>query len=337
MEIIEQLTFNALARRRAITLPGFGTLSVNEGEASIDPRTNELVPPRHTLAFAMTFEAETVVDQMIDGASLPPSDADSIYKRWLAALKKGEAGGGWSIDGVCRIEPAGESYRVTAAPALDRILNPFDVQRIPLVVQKAAPAPRKEKKKSEKTVKQQASAPKARPEKQPRAGRQKWGWIILIVASVILLGIGCWMYFSPENLIHLFRPFPKQEAVIVPAVPEAPVVPVPAARDTLAADSAAVVDVALQSRTQSPAADIPADVTRYHVVIGVFSTEENSRRFMEESGFASAGCRVIPTSKGLFMASVGTYLSEEEAETQLRKVAGAHPGAWVFKQPPSRN
>jgi hypothetical protein len=326
VDIIEQLIFNALARRQAIALPGFGTLSVTVGETLIDTRTNELVPPRHVLAFTTTPGAETVVGQMIAGAGLTPVDADSIYKHWLVALKKGETGGDWAIEGVCRIEPEGASYRVTAAPALDRMLNPFDVQRIPLVVQKkGVPAWKKEK-----IVGKESSSASSTGKAKWKPAR-RWAWIVLCILGAAALGAGCWVYFTETDLVRLlFSPTSATESVIqLPVVPLKTETPPASVHDLSAVDSTAVLSQA-QPQTQ-PA--VTGDGTLYHLVVGVFSTEENSRRYMQESGFAATLCRVIPTSKGLYMASVGTYASEEEADAQRTKISTTHPEAWVFKQP----
>lgn len=337
MEVFAQAIFNTLARRQRVILPGVGTLYTQQTAAEVD-RAGTVSAPRTTLRFTVREEAgETLPESLAVRSGLPLKDIRQQYNRWVAGLRKQAGDGNLRIEGVVALtrQPDGE-YRAEPSEALARRLNPMEQQKIQLpVVPPVKAAKTSPEKKSAPEKKKATTAPSpARPAK-----RRKTGWIAL-PAALLLLGGGGYYAYTQGWLDGIF-PSPKPSPA--PHEPVRPTVETPAVLpDTLPADSVQTAPEPIAPEVitpeptllSTPAGTLPDGHTGpvYHVIAGVFSTQDNAERCIRQNGFDPARATIIPTANGKFMVSTARFADKASADAEMARLQKTVPQAWVSKR-----
>lgn len=298
---ITQLLFNALAQRQTVVLLGIGSLRFRRVAAKLEGST--LTPPRNMFRFSSREEGRSLLDMLVDEAGCPREEGEEAYRRWLHRIKQGHS---VVIEGVGRIE---DDF-FTPSEELERLLNP--TSDAPVVL---------------------------------RRHRSLRGlWIGLAAVALVAVAGGAWWYDNMHS-----APAPTRVAQTT----EKPAAEVVETADSVATES--VVEgaaepveevVSVAESAQSPAPEnkpAPAPATTEigemtsgmnYVVVGVFSTEANARKFIEQMvrRAPEMACRAYKFQGSKFMVSGFESADGAEASAFIRDHRAQFPDLWVYKR-----
>lgn len=140
MKAIDKIIFNELASRRAVVLPGVGTLSVTRRAAQAAGK--EIKAPVNRVVFSRkeVADAPSVV-ALMEAMGVGREAAEGAYKEWLQGVRKGDD---LTIDGVGNVK----QDLFTPSTELEQMLNPArtpvqnrDSVPLPAAASTARPAP----------------------------------------------------------------------------------------------------------------------------------------------------------------------------------------------------
>lgn len=296
---ITQLLFNALAQRQTVVLLGIGSLRFRRVAAKLEGST--LTPPRNMFRFSSREEGRSLLDMLVDEAGCTREEGEEAYRRWLHRIKQGHS---VVIEGVGRIE---DDF-FTPSKVLERLLNP--TSDAPVVL---------------------------------RRHRSLRGlWIGLAAVALVAVAGGAWWYVNMHS-----APAPTRVAQTT----EKPAAEVVETADSVATES--VVEgatepveevVSVAESVQSPAPENkPAPATTEigemtsgmsYVVVGVFSTEDNARKFIEQMARRAPemACRAYKFQGSKFMVSGFESADGAEASAFIRDHRAQFPDLWVYKR-----
>ena len=87
-----------------------------------------------------------------------------------------------------------------------------------------------------------------------------------------------------------------------------------------------------ESTAVAVAAPQPLTNGNYHIVAGCFMVQENAQRYVEQLGASNVSASIVGQNKaGLYVVSVGSYSSKEEALINLASARSISPEAWLFE------
>ncbi|MBP3682436.1 MAG: hypothetical protein J6I87_04080 [Rikenellaceae bacterium] len=293
---ITQLLFNALAQRQTVVLLGIGSLRFRRVAAKLEGST--LTPPRNMFRFSSREEGRSLLDMMVDEAGCTREEGEEAYRRWLHRIKQGHS---VVIEGVGRIE---DDF-FTPSEELERLLNP--TSDAPVVL---------------------------------RRHRSLRGlWIGLAAVALVAVAGGAWWYVNMHS-----APVPT----LVAQKTEKPVAEVVETADSVAEGAAEPVEefVPVAESAQSPAPEnkpAPAPATTEigemtsgmsYVVVGVFSTEANARKFIEQMARRAPemACRAYKFQGSKFMVSGFESADGAEASAFIRDHRAQFPDLWAYKR-----
>lgn len=296
---ITQLLFNALAQRQTVVLLGIGSLRFRRVAAKLEGST--LTPPRNMFRFSSREEGRSLLDMLVDEAGCTREEGEEAYRRWLHRIKQGHS---VVIEGVGRIE---DDF-FSPSEVLERLLNP--TSDAPVVL---------------------------------RRHRSLRGlWIGLAAVALVAVAGGAWWYVNMHS-----APAPTRVAQTT----EKPAAEVVETADSVATES--VVEgaaepveevVSVAESVQSPAPENrPAPATTEigeitsgmsYVVVGVFSTEDNARKFIEQMARRAPemACRAYKFQGSKFMVSGFESADGAEASAFIRDHRAHFPDLWVYKR-----
>lgn len=296
---ITQLLFNALAQRQTVVLLGIGSLRFRRVAAKLEGST--LTPPRNMFRFSSREEGRSLLDMLVDEAGCTREEGEEAYRRWLHRIKQGHS---VVIEGVGRIE---DDF-FTPSEELERLLNP--TSDAPVVL---------------------------------RRHRSLRGlWIGLAAVALAAVAGGAWWYVDMHS-----APAPTRAAQTT----EKPAAEVVETADSVATES--VVEgaaepveevVSVAGSAQSPAPENkPAPATTEigemtsgmsYVVVGVFSTEDNARKFIEQMARRAPemACRAYKFQGSKFMVSGFESADGAEVSAFIRDHRAQFPDLWVYKR-----
>lgn len=296
---ITQLLFNALAQRQTVVLLGIGSLRFRRVAAKLEGST--LTPPRNMFRFSSREEGRSLLDMLVDEAGCTREEGEEAYRRWLHRIKQGHS---VVIEGVGRIE---DDF-FTPSEVLERLLNP--TSGAPVVL---------------------------------RRHRSLRGlWIGLAAVALVAVAGGAWWYVNMQS-----APAPTRVAHTT----EKPAAEVVETADSVATES--VVEgaaepveevVSVAESAQSPAPENkPAPATTEigemtsgmsYVVVGVFSTEDNARKFIEQMARRAPemACRAYKFQGSKFMVSGFESADGAEVSAFIRDHRAQFPDLWVYKR-----
>ena len=297
---ITQLLFNALAQRQTVVLPGIGSLRFKRIVAKLEGST--LTPPRNMFRYSSREEGRSLLDMLISAAGCTREEGEEAYRRWLRRIKQGHS---IVIEGIGRIE---EDF-FKPSDELEQLLNP--VASAPLTIKR----------------------------------RRSWRGVWITLAAVAVIGVAgaAWWYVQMQPT--------STPAVVAQKVekPKTEVVEVAEKVDSVVAEQVAtevVPEVATEVapvQKESAPASAPAPVSTEvgemtsgmsYVVMGVFSTEENARKYVTQLAKRAPeiGCRIYRFQGAKFMVSGFESADGAAATTFIREHRTQFPDLWAYKR-----
>ena len=299
---ITQLLFNALAQRQTVVLPGIGSLRFKRIAAKLEGST--LTPPRNMFRYSSREEGRSLLDMLISAAGCTREEGEEAYRRWLRRIKQGHS---IVIEGVGRIE---EDF-FKPSDELEQLLNP--VASAPLTIKR----------------------------------RRSWRGVWITLAAVAVIGIAgaAWWYVQMQPT--------STPAVVAQKVekPKTEVVEVAEKIDSVVAEQVApevvpevateVAPVQKESAPASAPASAPVSIEvgemtsgMSYVVMGVFSTEENARKYVTQLAKRAPeiGCRIYRFQGAKFMVSGFESADGAAATTFIREHRTQFPDLWAYKR-----
>lgn len=298
---ITQLLFNALAQRQTVVLLGIGSLRFRRVAAKLEGST--LTPPHNMFRFSSREEGRSLLDMLVDEAGCTREEGEEAYRRWLHRIKQGHS---VVIEGVGRIE---DDF-FTPSEELERLLNP--TSDAPVVL---------------------------------RRHRSLRGlWIGLAAVALVAVASGAWWYVNMHSAPAPTRVAQTTEKPAAEVVETADSVATEIVVEGAAEPVEEVVSVA--ESAQSPAPEnrpVPAPATTEigemtsgmsYVVVGVFSTEDNARKFIEQMARRAPemACRAYKFQGSKFMVSGFESADGAEASAFIRDHCAQFPDLWVYKR-----
>lgn len=307
MKAIDKIIFNELASRRAVALPGLGTLGVIRRTAQVEGK--EVKAPVNEVVFSKK-EAEDApsVIALMESMGLNGDAARAAYKEWLDVVCEG---GSIVISGVGKVE--GDAF--TPSAELSQMLNPVRTKQPDRPVPAAAAVP--------------ISAPAAQtppPPAENKKSRNCLTNILLIIAIILLLAVACFCvarkgctfckdgrelrdadagYNTAPGRVKIEQAVPVLPQEVTPAQPQ----------------------------TQTQPAQITSD--KYHVIAGSFVYESNAdqliARYRRE--FPDLKVEKLMTTAWVMVSVWQGATAEEGAESnsKLQDRLGNH-GMWVYRE-----
>lgn len=295
---ITQLLFNALAQRQTVVLPGIGSLRFKRIAAKLEGST--LTPPRNMFRYSSREEGRSLLDMLISAAGCTREEGEEAYRRWLRRIKQGHS---IVIEGVGRIE---EDF-FKPSNELEQLLNP--VASAPLTIKR----------------------------------RRSWRGVWITLAAVAVIGIAgaAWWYVQMQPT--------STPAVVAQNVekPKTEMVEVAEKADSVVAEQVApevateVAPVQKESAPASAPASTPVSTEigemtsgMSYVVMGVFSTEENARKYVTQLAKRAPeiGCRIYRFQGAKFMVSGFESADGAAATTFIREHRTQFPDLWAYKR-----
>ena len=253
-----------------------------------------LTPPRNMFRFSSREEGRSLLDMVIAEAGCTREEGEEAYRRWLHRVKQGHS---VVIEGVGRVE---EDF-FKPSEELERLLNP--VTNAPITLR--------------------------------RRRSLRGVWIgLAAVALVAVAGAAWWLVQS------------KPESTSAPeAVAQKVEQPTPETTDSVAVEEVvAPVEEAATTIAEAPA---PAPISApdpeaigemtsgvSYVVLGVFSTEENARKYIKQMANRAPdiACQAYKFQGSKFMVSGFESADGAEATAFIREHRSKLPDLWVYKR-----
>ena len=295
---ITQLLFNALAQRQTVVLPGIGSLRFKRIAAKLEGST--LTSPRNMFRYSSREEGRSLLDMLISAAGCTREEGEEAYRRWLRRIKQGHS---IVIEGVGRIE---EDF-FKPSDELEQLLNP--VASAPITIKR----------------------------------RRSWRGVWITMAAVAVIGVAgaAWWYVQ-------MRPT-STPAVVAQKVekPKTEVVKIAEKADSVVAEQVAtevVPEVATVQKESTPAsapasASVSTEIGEMtsgmsYVVMGVFSTEENARKYVTQLAKRAPEiiCRIYRFQGAKFMVSGFESADGAAATTFIREHRTQFPDLWAYKR-----
>ena len=259
MKAIDKIIFNELASRKAVVLPGVGTLGVVRRTAQMDGR--EVKAPVNQVVYSRkeAQDAPSVI-ALMEAMGVDGESAKVAYGEWLNGVKDGE---GIRIEGVGAVR---QDF-FTPSVELEQMLNPVRSQ----------PAARKE---TTSVLPSGAPVVPAVPSPGPPADEPKRGGntltvILLIIAILLLLALGC-ICLSKKGCTCGKSGEPKDaNALYDKSVASRPLHVVIDGEPVVAPPSGRVEPEQPQAPAQAPKTVAPAQ-KKYHLIAGSFVYESNA-------------------------------------------------------------
>ncbi len=299
---VNKIIYNMLVSGRGVYLPEVGSLYI-ERQAARKISADKLLSPRNVVAFQSGEQAPSLVAEIVAVAGCSSEQAADIYQRWSAKTREGS---NIKIGGVGVLNQKSFVMESDFASAI----NPKGVKTIVI-----------------------------------RRRSNTWLYALCTVCVLVALGFLGYMMFGGEQKIDAMRIEPiarvtEQPAAEQPASEGA--VAQTAEGETNAAASSintSTGNAATSTNTSTQSAQ-PADTAtttsadyEYYVVMGIFSTEENAQRAIEqaESRIKDLNCRVLPF-KDKFMVTLFGSDKIGDCNSFANSYRDIYADLWVYRK-----
>lgn len=296
---ITQLLFNALAQHRTVVLLGIGSLRFRRVAAKLEGST--LTPPRNMFRYSSREEGRSLLDILIAEAGCTREEGEDAYRRWLRRVKQDHS---VVIEGVGRIED--DFFK--PSEELERVLNP--VAATPIVL---------------------------------RRHRSLRGlWIGLAVVAVMGVAGAAWWYLTMRQPVSTTEVVTQKVEIPITETPE------PKSDSTVADEVEAVEEVSVEQIVPASASKevasavstpVPTEVGEMssgvsYVVMGVFSSEDNARKYISQLSKRAPAieCRIYRFQGAKFMVSGFESSDGAEATAFIRDHRAQFPDLWTYKR-----
>lgn len=304
-EEIGRIVRHRLAAEETVLLPGIGSLGIRRMPARRLSATR-IAPPCRSVEFSSAEQGVSLVDTIARAASCTPEQAQDAYRRWLDKSRDSQSGR-LTIVGVGTLFQ--KSFRPD--PAFDRLLNP-----------------------------------QGREVRTLRRTTPWWLWSLSTLGIVFLAAAGIfwldpvtrwpeWFSSTPATVeMPLLTPAEKTDTTTVTTPqPTAPAV------DSTATAPTPAETVPAATAEERPAAEeiVRTRSGESYVVLGIFSSERNARRAIEQAvaqteSLTEADCRIFLYGDK-YLVSLGEAESREEAQAEAaRRRKSGLPEVWVYSK-----
>ena len=310
VEEVNKIIYNMLIGGKVVLLPEVGTLYI-ERQGARRISKDRLLSPRNAVNFSSQSEGgSSIVDEIVTIAGCGEEQARDIYDRWLAKTREGKR---ITIGGVGVLNDKSFSPE----PGFNAAINPGGVKT--LVV---------------------------------RRRNNTWLYAVSGVCAAVALCVGIYMLagdslFGGVSVVggsdaepvaatvagdstQLAQPVAGDSLSAATAV--TPAAEGAAAQQTVGSTPAAPATTATPSAAGEQAAAAASADYRFWVVAGVFSTEQNASRALEQAAkhIKDMDGRIVPF-KGKFIAAV--YGSDKRADCNAfaKSYSDIYPDLWIYE------
>lgn len=294
---VNKIIYNMLVSGRGVYLPEVGSLYI-ERQAARKISADKLLSPRNVVAFQSGEQAPSLVAEIVAVAGCSSEQAADIYQRWSAKTREGS---NIKIGGVGVLNHKSFVMESDFASAI----NPKGVKTIVI-----------------------------------RRRSNTWLYALCTVCVLVALGFLGYIMFGGEQKIDAMRIEPIAKVAEQPAS-EVAVAQTAEGETNAAADSinsssgSATTSTNTSTQPAQPAETVvngTADY-EYYVVMGIFSTEENAQRAIEqaESRIKDLNCRVLPF-KDKFMVTLFGSDKIGDCNSFANSYRDIYADLWVYRK-----
>jgi hypothetical protein len=301
VEEVNKIIYNMLISGRGVFLPEVGTLFI-ERQGARKISDDKLVSPRNVVNFTSQEQAPSLVSEIVRVAGCSEEQAADIYQRWLMRTRQDAT---ITIGGVGVLNHKSFSIESAFAAAI----NPRGVKT--LVVRRKS---------------------------------NTWLYVLSAVCVAIALGIFSFILWGDKlsNKTQTVAVADKVESAEQVQLSESVV----ESADTTNISNEATVQTAAQegggveeqsvTKTDDNIASNVAhhDYFAYYVVMGVFSTEQNAERAVEQARakLSNPVCAILPFKGDKFMVTVFGSDSQAECSEYAKANRDVISDLWVYNK-----
>lgn len=311
VEEVNKIIYNMLIGGKVVLLPGVGTLYI-ERQGARRISKDRLLSPRNAVNFSsQSDEGSSIVDEIVAIAGCGEEQARDIYDRWLSKTREGKC---LTIGGVGVLNDKSFSPE----PGFNAAINPGGVKT--LVV---------------------------------RQRNNTWLYAVSGVCAAVALCVGIYMLagdslFGGVSVVdgsdagpvaatvagdstQLAQPVTGDSLSAAAAV-------TPAAEGAAAQQTAVTAQSAPAATTATPSTPTAEETAaasadyRFWVVAGVFSTEQNASRALEQAAkhIKDMDGRIVPF-KGKFIAAVYGSDKRTDCNAFAKSYSDIYPDLWIYE------
>ena len=297
---VNKIIYNMLVSGRGVYLPEVGSLYI-ERQAARKISADKLLSPRNVVAFQSGEQAPSLVAEIVAVAGCSSEQAADIYQRWSAKTREGS---NIKIGGVGVLNHKSFVMESDFASAI----NPKGVKTIVI-----------------------------------RRRSNTWLYALCAVCVLVALGFLGYIMFGGEQKTAVKRAESMAQTEAQPAVEQSAAEPAVAegqvntTDNTTAAVTTTATTTSSDTSTQAAqTADTAATTSvdyEYYVVMGIFSTEENAQRAIEqaESRIKDLNCKVLPF-KDKFMVTLFGSDKIGDCNSFANSYRDIYADLWVYRK-----
>ena len=308
IEEVNKIIYNMLISGRGVFLPDVGTLFI-ERRGARKISADRLLSPRNAVSFSSREQAPSLVTEIATIAGCGEEQARDIYGRWLDKTREGST---LKIGGVGVLNDKSFS----AEAGFNTAINPDGVKT--LVIRRRSNA---------------------------------WLYAVCAVCVLVAVGVGVYMQWGTSLLsgMSVVKSNAPTDRIADAALPSAATMQ----GDSLINDAGTDADAqnaqiaqnaeSVAPQTAPPAVEAeaeptPAPVTSvsegkyaYYVVMGVFSTEQNANRALEQvkRRIEDLNGAILPF-KGKFITAIFGSDKREDCASFARSYRDIYPDLWIY-------
>lgn len=292
IEEVNKIIYNMLISGRGVFLPDVGTLFI-ERRGARKIAADRLLGPRNAVSFSSHEQGPSLVAEIVTIAGCSEEQARDIYGRWLGKTREGAT---LKIGGVGVL--VDKSF--TAEASFNTAINPDGVKT--LVIRRRSNA---------------------------------WLYAICAVCALVAIGVGVYMQWGTSLLSGMSVVKSTAPTETLAAAPQ-PAADIPSDSLKNDTDTTTVPDTAAQpaaTATEQPAPAVSASDGKYayYVVMGVFSTEQNAARALEQAKrrIEDMNGAVLPF-KDKFITAVFGSDKRDDCAAFARSYRDIYPDLWIY-------
>lgn len=292
---VNKIIYNMLVSGKGVYLPDVGTLYI-ERRGARKISENRMLSPHNVVSFSSQEQAPSLVREIISIAGCEETQAQDIYERWLSKTRQDNT---LTIQGVGAL--VDKAFKVDES--FGKAINPNGVKT--LVIR-----------------------------------RKKGGaWVYVVCAISIAFALGFFSYIMWGDKLSLGGD------KVIPAMELQPAMPVAQPQEGQPASETTAEGVALASPESGAENQVAAENSgqaqsvaaaeqkqyAYYVVMGIFSTEENANRAVEqvEKKIEDPQCVILPF-KNKFMVTIYGSDAVGDCNAYAKSYHDIYPDLWVY-------
>ena len=301
VEEVNKIIYNMLISGRGVFLPEVGTLFI-ERQGARKISDDKLVSPRNVVNFTSQEQAPSLVSEIVRVAGCSEEQAADIYQRWLMRTRQDAT---ITIGGVGVLNHKSFSIESAFAAAI----NPRGVKT--LVVRRKS---------------------------------NTWLYVLSAICVAIALGIFSFILWGDKlsNKTQTVAVVDKVESAEQVQLSESVVesadttnISTEVTVQTSAQESGGVEGQSVTKTDANIAANVAHhDYFAYYVVMGVFSTEQNAERAVEQARakLSNPVCAILPFKGDKFMVTVFGSDSQAECSEYAKANRDVINDLWVYNK-----